>query len=134
MLIRKEIRNPKSEVRTRLAAIALAVLAALVAPGCRRDIASEASDSDANGYLCRSCKAKLFTDRSVFIGPKCPKCQQDDLVEAVGYVCEKDNHLTITGRGADRGSSVCEQCGAPVSAMRLPREKDLKAWGATKAS
>jgi hypothetical protein len=103
--------------------------------GCRKDPAAEASDSDANGYLCVKCNAKLYTDRSVFIGPKCPKCQQAGLVELVSYVCPKDNHTTICGRTDERqGAPVCEACKAPLSGMRLPREKDLKAWGATKVS
>jgi hypothetical protein len=103
--------------------------------GCRKDIAAEASDSDANGYLCLNCGAKLYTERSVFIGPACPKCQKDTLREAVGYYCEKDKHVTLRARTGDRqGAAVCDQCQAPVSAMRLPREKDLKAWGATKTS
>jgi prepilin-type N-terminal cleavage/methylation domain-containing protein len=37
--------------------------------GCRKDPAAEASDSDANGYLCLKCGAKLYTSRSNFIGP-----------------------------------------------------------------
>jgi len=103
--------------------------------GCRKDIAAEASDSDANGYVCLSCDAKLYTDRSVFIGPKCPKCQKDTLMEVVGYYCEKDKHLSLRPRTGDRqGAPVCAQCQAPVNAMRLPRATDLKAWGATKAS
>lgn len=107
----------------------------LTVSGCRKDIAAEASDSDANGYVCLSCEAKLYTDRSVFIGPKCPKCQKDTLMEVVAYYCEKDQHLTLRARTGDRqGAPVCDQCQAPVSAMRLPRERDLKAWGAKKTS
>ena len=109
--------------------------AALVAAaGCGKDTAREASDSDANGYLCAKCGAKLYTDRSVFIGPKCPKCKQDGLVEVVGYYCAKDQYLTLTGRGNDRGgATACEKCGAPLGGMRLPRQKDLQAWGASRA-
>lgn len=102
--------------------------------GCERDVAREASDSDANGYLCTKCGAKFYTTRSVFLGPRCPKCQQDGLVEVVGYFCAKDNHLTLTGRGGDqRGATTCEKCGASLGGMRLPREKDLQAWGANRA-
>jgi hypothetical protein len=116
-----------------IAAVAMALCLAL--SGCRKDASQEASDSDANGYLCQKCEAKLYTARSVFIGPKCPKCQEDTLVEVVGYVCPKDNHLTIRGRSNDRlGAPVCESCQGPLGGMRLPREKDLKAWGATKVS
>jgi len=109
--------------------------ATLALVGCKKDVAQEASDSDANGYLCLDCNAKLYTDRSVFIGPKCPKCQKDRLMEVVGYWCEKDQLLTVRSRVGDRlGSPVCDKCQSPLSAMRLPREKDLKAWGATKVS
>ncbi len=111
--------------------LTLAVGVALTA--CKKNVAEEASDSDANGYLCLDCGARLYTDRSVFIGPKCPKCQKDLLVEVVGYWCEKDQHLTIRSRAGDRlGSPVCDKCKAPVNAMRLPRQKDLIAWGAAK--
>ena len=109
--------------------------AGLALAGCKKDVAEEASDSDANGYLCLDCGVKLYTDRSVFIGPKCPKCQKDHLMEVVGYWCEKCKHLTLRARAGDRmGSPICDKCQAPVSAMRLPREKDLVAWGATKTN
>ena len=111
----------------------IAVLAA--ATGCEKDVATEASDSDANGYLCVKCGAKFWTDRSVFLASKCPKCQQDGLVEVVGYFCAKDHHLTLRGRAADRqGATTCEKCGAALGGMRLPRQKDLRAWGATHLS
>ena len=107
----------------------------LMVAGCKKDAAREASDSDANGYVCLKCSARLYTDRSVFIGPNCPKCQQDTLIEVVGYICPKDGHLTIRARAGDRQAApVCESCQGPLGGMRLPREKDLKAWGATKVS
>jgi len=104
----------------------------VVATACKQDVAAEASDSDANGYLCLKCGAKFYAARSNFLGPKCPKCEQEGLVEAVGYFCAKDNHLTVIGRTADRAGAVCEKCGAALSRMRLPREKDLQAWGANR--
>ena len=107
----------------------------LMATACKKDVALEAMDSDANGYLCLKCGVKLFTDRAVFIGPQCPKCQQETLMDVVGYECKKDHHLTVRPKRGDRQALVCEQCQGPlVNAMRSPREKDLKAWGATKAS
>jgi hypothetical protein len=107
----------------------------LGATACKKDAALEAMDTDANGYVCLKCGVKLYTDRSVFIGPKCPKCQEDALMDVVGYYCEKDHHLTIRSRRGDRQGAVCEQCQQPLAnAMRSPREKDLKAWGATKTS
>ena len=109
---------------------------ALVAfTGCGKDVSKQASDSDSNGYLCTKCGAKLYTDRSVFLAQKCPKCQQDGLVEVVGYECPKDHHVTIRGRSNDRNSAtMCEKCQGPLGGMLLPREKDLKAWGAEKTS
>ena len=114
--------------------LAWSLVAALVAmTACKKDVAMEASDSDANGYLCAKCGAKLYTDRSVFLASRCPKCQQEGLVEVVGYFCAKDNHVTLMGRGGDRqGGTACEKCGTPLGGMRLPRVKDLKAWGATR--
>jgi hypothetical protein len=107
----------------------------LIATGCKQDAATQAMDSDANGYLCLKCGVKLYTDRKVFIGPQCPKCQQDTLMDVVGYDCPKDHHLTIRPKRGDRQALACEQCQGPlVNAMRSPREKDLKAWGATKTS
>jgi len=100
---------------------------------CKKDVGSEAIDTDANGYLCTKCGAKLYTDRTVFIGPKCPQCNQETLSEVVGYYCAKDNHLTIRASRGDSRGAVCEKCEARLAnAMKVPREKDLKAWGATK--
>jgi hypothetical protein len=105
------------------------------ATACKKDVAFEAMDSDANGYVCLTCGAKLYTDRSVFIGPKCPKCNEDRLIEVVGYYCTKDQHLSIRARRGDPQGPMCDKCQEPlVNAMRSPREKDLKAWGATKAA
>jgi hypothetical protein len=113
--------------------VLMAASASLLLAGCKKDVAQEAAESDANGYLCLRCGAKLYTDRSVFLTAICPKCQQDGLVEVVAYDCAKDHHSTLRGRTDDRrGALVCEQCQGPVNGMRLPREKDLKAWGATK--
>jgi transcription initiation factor IIE alpha subunit len=107
----------------------------LAATACKKDTSLEAMETDANGYVCLKCGVKLYTDRAVFIGPKCPKCQEDSLMDVVGYYCEKDHHLTIRARRGDPQGAVCEQCQqALASAMRSPREKDLKAWGATKTS
>jgi hypothetical protein len=107
----------------------------LGATACKKDAALEAMESDANGYVCLKCGVKLYTERSVFIGPKCPKCQEDSLMDVVGYYCAKDQHLTIRPRRGDRQGAVCEQCQQPLAnAMHSPREKDLKAWGATKTS
>jgi DNA-directed RNA polymerase subunit RPC12/RpoP len=140
----RELTLPRFAGRTLLRAlrtpgvgILLLSLAALAvaATACKKDVAVDAIESDANGYLCLKCGTKLYTDRSVFIGPKCPKCGEDTLIEVVGYYCDKDQHLTIRARRGDPHGMVCERCQAPLAnAMRSPREKDLKAWGASKAS
>jgi hypothetical protein len=124
-------------VLKRAAGLLVACLAAVLlgTTGCKKDSALEAVDTDANGYVCLKCGVKLYTDRAVFIGPKCPKCQEDTLMTVVGYYCEKDHHLTIRASRGDSQGAVCEQCQQPLAnAMRSPREKDLKAWGATKTS
>jgi hypothetical protein len=116
-----------------LAAVLGALLLSLTA--CKKDTAMEVVDSDANGYICQKCGAKLYTDRSVFIGPKCPKCQEDTLMDVTGYYCDQDQHLTIRPRRKDTQPIVCDKCKAPVANnMRSPREKDLKEWGAAKSS
>ena len=125
--------NKRDHVSIRfVAALGMAILCYSLA-SCKKDAGFDALDTDANGYLCLKCGAKLYTDRKVFIGPKCPQCNQDTLMQAVGYYCEKDKHLTIRAREGDRQGAVCEKCQAPlVNAMKEPQEKDYKAWGATK--
>ncbi len=121
---------------TRLATLMLAGLAVLLLPlsGCKKKgVAEEATDSDANGYLCPSCGNKFYTSRSEFPST-CPKCGKNGVEEVIGFLCEKDQHMTLVGRNTGKGGVACEKCGAPLSGMRLPREKDLKAWGAVKAS
>ena len=109
---------------------------ALLMSACRKDVAVDASDSDSNGYLCLKCGVKLYTARSTFIGPHCPKCNEDTLMDVVGYRCAKDGQVVIQPRkGSRAGAPVCEKCQAPLAnSMFMPREKDLKAWGATQAS
>jgi len=106
----------------------------LAGAGCKKETATEAIETDANGYLCTNCGAKFYTSRNEFLGSKCPKCGQYSLVEVVGYMCEKDHHITIRPRvSGPEGAAICEICGAHLTnAMVLPHEKDLIAWGATK--
>jgi hypothetical protein len=98
--------------------------------GCHRDAAVDAGDSDANGYLCRRCGLKFYTDRKLF-AEHCPKCQSTDVPSVIGFVCARDNHTTLTTAG--QKSAVCELCQSRVTAIRLPREADLRNWGAVKA-
>jgi DNA-directed RNA polymerase subunit RPC12/RpoP len=104
--------------------------------GCSKDAAMQSMETDAHGYLCLHCGAKFYTGQRVFLESKCPKCQQDTLVDVIGYWCDRDKHLTIRPRvRGPEGAAVCEKCGRALkNAMVSPREKDLLAWGATKTS
>ena len=125
--------NKSDLARFRFVAVLGLTIASCVLTSCKKDAAFDALDTDANGYLCLKCGAKVYTERKVFLGPKCPQCKQDTLTQAVGYYCEKDKHLTIRAREGDRQGALCEKCQAPlINAMKEPREKDYKAWGATK--
>jgi hypothetical protein len=106
----------------------------LLVGGCSKDPGMEAIETDANGYFCQKCRAKLFTDRKVFL-ENCPHCKEDGLVEVVGYRCAKDQHQTLRPKvSGPEGAAVCEQCSAILkNAMFQPHKKDLEAWGATKA-
>jgi hypothetical protein len=50
----------------------------------------------------------------------------------VGFKCPADNHVTYAPRG--RGFVACEQCGKVTNALSIPREAELKAWGAERRS
>lgn len=115
--------------------LTLLVASALTGVGCKKDTADEAIETDANGYMCINCGVKFYTSRGEFLESKCPKCGQYTLVEVVGYMCKKDHHITIRPRvSGPEGAAICEICGAHLTnAMVLPHEKDLIAWGATKA-
>jgi hypothetical protein len=52
------------------------------------------------------------------------------LVEVVGYYCAKDQFVTVAPRGPQ--SVPCEKCRANTGSLRLPRAKELQAWGAKK--
>jgi hypothetical protein len=102
--------------------------------GCSKDPSMEAIETDAHGYLCQHCRAKFYTDRNVFLESKCPKCHQETLVDVIGYMCQKDNHLTIRPRVlGPEGAAICEVCRMHLKDAKVaPREKDLLAWGAIK--
>jgi DNA-directed RNA polymerase subunit RPC12/RpoP len=125
--------NKPDFARVRFIAALGLTMVSCVLMSCKKDAAFDALDTDANGYLCLKCGAKVYTERKVFLGAKCPQCKQDTLAQAVGYYCEKDKHLTIRAREGDRQGALCEKCQTPlINAMKEPREKDYKAWGATK--
>ena len=111
------------------------VLASLIPGGCGKDPAMAAIETDAYGFQCTKCQAKFYTDKKSPLGSKCPKCQEDYIQDAVGYWCEKDKHMTIKPRvPTSEGAAACEKCGASLkNAMISPKQKDLVAWGATKA-
>lgn len=102
---------------------------------CSKDSGMAAIETDANGYFCQKCRAKLFTERKVFL-EKCPQCKEDGLVEVVGYRCVKDQHKTLRPKmSGPEGAAVCEQCNAILkNALFQPQKKDLETWGANKAS
>jgi hypothetical protein len=99
--------------------------------GCSKEPGLESIETDANGYQCLKCGAKLYTARKVFL-EDCPKCKQDGLVEVVAFRCPKDDHLTLRPKvSGPEGAAVCEQCNAQLkSALVSPRTADLKNWGA----
>lgn len=99
--------------------------------GCKKSAVDQALDSDANGYMCLDCEAKFYTDRDVFAS-YCPKCKKPNVEQVLGYVCEKDKAVAIGPRS--RGARSCPKCGVPSTAVSIPRENDLKAWGAPKAT
>jgi DNA-directed RNA polymerase subunit RPC12/RpoP len=111
-----------------LRVIAVAVAVAFLC-GCGNKEVEKALDSDANGSQCAKCGEKFYTDREVFASA-CPKCKSPELLQVVGYYCEKDKHMMLGPRG--RGSYRCEKCGNPTTGRMVPKESDFKAWGAAK--
>lgn len=85
-------------------------------------------ETNASGYQCPKCKFKFYTDSSVF--PEfCPSCKADGVSGAIGYICSKDQHVTIPP--PDK-APTCEQCGAALTSVKILDEADLKTWGAVK--
>ena len=105
----------------------IGILVAMVyLAGCGRDAASKALDSDANGYVCTGCATKFYTERKLFPN-RCPSCRSGAIEMVLGYACSEDGHVTMAPRA--RGAA-CEQCRKFTTAVVIPRESDLKAWGA----
>jgi len=130
-----EVRASATVMRSGSSLLSLAGVILVLLGGCsKKGPGMDAVETDANGYYCRNCQARMFTERRVFL-EDCPKCCENALVDVVGYWCETDQYLTIRPQVASpEGASVCEKCGVPLKAARVsPREKDLLAWGATKA-
>ena len=99
--------------------------------GCSKDPAEDAGVSDANGYLCQKCNLKFYTLGSAF-AEVCPTCKVASILPVVGYVCTKDGTTMIMPKSQQ--AVLCEKCQSHVTAIKLPREKDLQAWGAAKKS
>lgn len=95
--------------------------------GCSKTVSESSSQSDANGFLCSACGEKFYTSVKVFPA-HCPKCQKPDLVEVVGYVASDGQAIL-----APRGQQVLDpKTKKALRDIKLPREKELTAWGATK--
>ncbi len=126
--------NDRRRTRSRAAggllrglAFVLAILV-MACSGCGRDAAHDAVNSDANGYVCAACGVRFHTPSDVF-AEHCPACSDTDLLPVVGYVCKQDGHVTITIKG--NTAMRCEKCGVVVTSIKLPRARELEAWGAT---
>lgn len=109
--------------------VLMVLVIAFLFTGCGKSDIDQALDSDANGFFCPSCKVKFYTDRDVF-AHRCPVCKEVGVQRVMGYVCNADQHTTLASRSTAGVS--CEKCGVRTSAVMIPREVDLKAWGATK--
>lgn len=121
--------TPRARIRAVVQTIVVSTWLLLLAAGCGKSPVDAALDSDANGYLCKACKARFYTEREVFAN-HCPGCKSPQISQVVGFVCPDDKHVTIAPRGI--GSLACEQCGKVTSGLSIPREKDFRAWGAGK--
>ena len=95
--------------------------------GCGKSPEDAALDSDANGFICMDCKTKFYTDRKVFAN-YCPACRKPGIEMVVGFVCAADSHVSYGPRG--KGALACEQCGKRASSLTIPKESELKLWGA----
>lgn len=126
------IQKPDSDVACRLMSglrlLCILVGMMLLSAGCGDAKVNSALDSNANGYVCLGCKAQFYTDRKVF-PTRCPDCKKQNFEQAIGYVCAVDKQTTIGPRG--RRGMACKQCGATATSLSIPREAELKAWGAT---
>lgn len=97
--------------------------------GCSKTVSESSSQSDANGFLCPSCGEKFFTSVKVFPS-YCPKCKKTDLVEVVGYVAS-DGQVILAPRDQIVSDPKTKK---PIRDIKLPRERELLAWGAVKRS
>ncbi len=115
-------------MKSRLNLVA-ALFLGVVAAGCGGRGTESVLDSDANGYSCRACDTRVYTERDLF-AEKCPACGKTDLWTINAFVCPKDQAVVLAPR--TDASPKCTKCGELISAVRMPLEKDLRAWGAVR--
>jgi hypothetical protein len=113
------------------AQILFLLLWAIVLVGCGKTAEDAALNSDANGFICMDCKTKFYTDRNVFAN-YCPSCRKPGIEMVVGFVCATDGHVSYAPRG--KGALSCEQCGKRASGLSIPKESELRLWGAVHKS
>lgn len=106
----------------------ISFLCAVMISGCSKNPAESSIDSDANGFVCNKCGAKFYT-RSPLFADHCPSCKSTDLRQVVGFLCYKDQHLTLVPQGPR--SIACEKCGAVATGLKMPRQSEFASWGAT---
>jgi hypothetical protein len=107
--------------------VALLILLA----GCGKNATEQNLVSDANGFFCRACKLKFYTEAPVF-AERCPACKSSDLAAVLGFQCYKDQHLNLTPQGPK--SLACEKCQAEATGIKMPSAAQLQAWGAVRKS
>jgi hypothetical protein len=127
----KDSSIPSKMKRTDFFCSLAAFIYATLMAGCSGGASNDAMESDVNGYFCKKCEEKFYTERDVY-AENCPKCKTLDIVDMVGFVCRNDQQATLAPRGTDR--TVCSKCEKVVNEMKLPREAELKSWGAVKQS
>jgi len=96
---------------------------------CKKNSAEDSLKSDATGFYCRQCNAKFYTASGVY-ADHCPQCKSADIRPVIGFVCYQDQQVTLTAQGPK--SMPCQKCGAVATGLKMPRESDLKAWGAVR--
>lgn len=128
MKSRRYLRRGHLSVFRILAVGLMTVMVCFLGAGCGKSVSDVALDSDANGYVCRDCNSKFYTERTVF-PTRCPDCKKKNIEQVVGFICEADKQITVEGRS--RRSTKCKQCGAVLAGMAMPKKVDLTSWGAT---
>lgn len=104
------------------------LVASFVLAGCGAGKAPSALESEVNGYQCTQCRFKFYTDSNIWPGI-CPSCKAGSPMRVAGFVCSKDNHMTIPGLG---DKPACGKCGERIDAVKAPNAAELQAWGAVK--